>query len=56
MVKDDHRESIAEANREVRQEKSNDNGKVAADRENRKKQSRDSSDPIVEENRELREK
>lgn len=49
MKPDDNSESIAEENREVRREKSDDNGKGAADR---KKQSGDSSAPIVEENRE----
>jgi|GEM_PF-2909356 len=49
MKPDDNSESIAEENREVRREKSDDNGKGAADR---KKHSGDSSAPIVEENRE----
>jgi len=49
MKPDDNSESIAEENREVRHEKSDDKSKGAADR---KKQSGDSSAPIVEENRE----
>ncbi|WP_425418790.1 hypothetical protein [Oricola indica] len=49
MNTDDKSDPIAEENREARHEKSDDNGKGAADR---KKHSRDSSGPIVEENHE----
>ena len=49
MNADDRSDPIAEENREVRHEKSDENGKGAADS---KKQSGDSSAPIVEENHE----
>lgn len=52
MIKNDHGETIAEANQELRREQKKGGAHSDADLNDSKKRSDDSADPISEENRE----